>query len=124
MSERTPSVAIPEWDMADRMRKSLRHADIGVQEMADYLGVDRGTISNWINGRIKPRKQALLLWAMRTGVSYDWLCPADETAATTDLTSEVRASGSACSSALADWPMLTIPRMRPDTAQTDLDLTA
>lgn len=35
---------IPEWDLADRMRKSLRHSGVGVQEMADYLGVARNTV--------------------------------------------------------------------------------
>lgn len=63
----------PQWDLADRMRKALREADVGVQEMADYLGVARNTVSNWINGRIEPRHQTLLLWAMRTGVSLEWL---------------------------------------------------
>ena len=32
---------IPQWDLADRMAKSLRTAGIGVQEMADYLDVHR-----------------------------------------------------------------------------------
>ena len=64
---------IPTWDLADRMRKSLRHANISVQEIADYLGVARNTVSTWINGRIEPSTQTLRLWAMRTGVDYEWL---------------------------------------------------
>jgi len=64
---------VPEWDVADRMRKSLRHADIGVQEIADYLGVARNTVSTWINGRITPSTQTLRLWALRTGVPYAWI---------------------------------------------------
>jgi hypothetical protein len=44
MSEHTTVPAVPTWDLADRMRKSLRHTDIGVQDMADYLGV--GQIAN------------------------------------------------------------------------------
>lgn len=124
MSEQTTRADAPTWDLADRMRKSLRHSDIGVQDMADYLGVARNTVSTWINGRIVPTRQTLLLWAMRTGVSYDWLCPESEAAATSPLASDVTASGSAWTSALAEWSMLTTPRTRPDTAQTDLDLTA
>jgi transcriptional regulator with XRE-family HTH domain len=73
MTEQQDAPAVPSWDLADRMRKSLRHADIGVQEMADYLGVARNTVSTWINGRIEPSTQTLRLWAMRTGVSYKWL---------------------------------------------------
>jgi len=35
--------SVPEWDVADRMRKTLRTANLGVQEMADYLDVSRNT---------------------------------------------------------------------------------
>ena len=56
------------------MRKALREADLGVGEIADYLGVARTTVSNWINGRINPSVQTLRLWALRCGVSYEWLC--------------------------------------------------
>jgi transcriptional regulator with XRE-family HTH domain len=65
--------SVPEWDTADRMRKSLRAAGMGVQEMADYLGVARNTVSTWINGRIEPSTQTLRLWALRTGVPFAWL---------------------------------------------------
>lgn len=64
---------VPSWDEADRMRKALRHAGVGVQEMADYLGVARNTVSSWINGRIRPSKQTMRLWAIRCGVPFDWL---------------------------------------------------
>jgi transcriptional regulator with XRE-family HTH domain len=63
----------PEFDLADRMRKSLRHADIGVQEMADYLEVSRNAVGTWINGRNKPSPQTVRLWALRCGVPYEWL---------------------------------------------------
>lgn len=67
------SGSVPEWDTADRMRKSLRAADVGVQEIADYLGVSRNTVSTWINGRISPSVQTLRLWSLRCGVDYRWL---------------------------------------------------
>lgn len=63
----------PEWDLADRMRKALRQSDLSVHEMAAYLGVSRTAVSTWINGRIEPGHQTLLLWALRTGVSFEWL---------------------------------------------------
>jgi transcriptional regulator with XRE-family HTH domain len=69
--------AFPVWDTADRMRKGLRIAGLESQEMADYLGVSRTSISNWINGRVAPSRQTLRLWALRTGVSYEWLCHGD-----------------------------------------------
>jgi transcriptional regulator with XRE-family HTH domain len=73
MSEQPDEVSVPAWDVADRMRKSLRHADVGVADMGAYLGVARNTVSTWINGKIIPGKQTLRLWALRTGVPYEWL---------------------------------------------------
>lgn len=61
------------WDLADRLRKSLRVAGMEVQEMAEYLEVTRGTVGNWINGRNKPSNQTLRLWSMRTGAQLEWL---------------------------------------------------
>lgn len=80
MSEANAAARIPEWDVADRMRKALRESSVGVQEIADYLGVTRGTVSSWINGRITPSRQTLRLWALKCGVRYEWikdgaLCP-------------------------------------------------
>jgi transcriptional regulator with XRE-family HTH domain len=73
----SPAAVAPEWDTADRMRKALRTSGVGSQEMADYLGVSRTSISNWIGGRVAPSRQTLRLWALRTGVSYEWLCHGD-----------------------------------------------
>ena len=63
----------PQWDIADRMRKALRDSGMRVQEMADYLDVTRASVGAWINGRTPASTQTLRLWAMRTGVSYEWL---------------------------------------------------
>ena len=68
---------VPVWDQPDRMRKSLRHSGVGVAEIADYLGVSRTAVSTWINGRIQPSTQTLRLWALRTGVPYEWLRDGD-----------------------------------------------
>lgn len=73
MSEAAGTPAVPQWDVADRLRKALRTAGIGVAEMAEYLGVSRTSVSNWINGRITPSVQTLRLWALRCGVPYPWL---------------------------------------------------
>jgi len=62
-----------EFDTADRMRKSLRVSGYTVHDMAEYLGVTRGTVSTWINGHVEPSVQTLMLWAMQTGVPYEWL---------------------------------------------------
>lgn len=64
---------IPQWDMADRMRKTMREHDVSVHDVAEYFGVSRNTISNWINGRVAPSVANQRLWAFRFGVPLEWL---------------------------------------------------
>lgn len=80
----------PEWDLADRMRKSLRHADIGVAEMASYLGVSPASVSNWINGHNRPSKPTQRLWAMRCGVPLNWLLEGEARASFNRLNHRLR----------------------------------
>ena len=64
---------VPQWTLGDRMGKALRESDIGVQGMADYLGVARTTVSTWLHDRIVPGRQTMILWALRTGVDFHWI---------------------------------------------------
>lgn len=64
---------IPEWGLHDRMRKSAHVAGISVQAMADYFGVSRNTVGAWINGRVEPSLSTIRLWALATGVPFEWL---------------------------------------------------
>lgn len=73
MTEMPTEQHIPVWDMADRLKKSLRDINLGVQEMADYLGVSRNTVTNWTSGRVDIPKPELRLWSLRVGVPYEWL---------------------------------------------------
>lgn len=73
MNSATEYGYVPEFDLADRMRKALREAGMGVTEMADYLEVSRNTVGSWINGHVTPSGQTIRLWALRTGVPYAWL---------------------------------------------------
>ena len=73
MSTSTEGLHVPQWDLADRLRKSLREAGMGAQDMADYLEVSRNTVSAWMNGRTPPSTQSIRLWALRTGVPFAWL---------------------------------------------------
>lgn len=72
MSTTAPSF-IPDETLGDRMRRALRKEHMSVQDMADFLGVARNTVSTWINDRIHPSEQTLKLWAIRTGVPLEWL---------------------------------------------------
>lgn len=66
-------VHIPTWDEADRIRKAMRDAGLGVQELADALEVSRTSVSNWINGRTSPRDRDIRAIARMTAVPPVWL---------------------------------------------------
>lgn len=72
MSEQAHGGNVPDWTIGDRLRKSLKEAKIGVQEMADYLGVERNTVGNYINDRTRIPGPALRLWVVRTGWPMEW----------------------------------------------------
>jgi transcriptional regulator with XRE-family HTH domain len=76
-AKRETAAAVPEFDTADRLRKALRTSGIGAQEMADYLDVCRNTVSNWINGHCLPKGAYIRLWALHTGVPFDWILRGD-----------------------------------------------
>lgn len=81
MSEQTSPQAfsIPEWTLGWRMQRALAHADISVQDMADELGMSRTSLSRWINDKgTPPRSGFIKLWALRTGVPYEWLITGTE----------------------------------------------
>ena len=62
-----------QFDLQDRLAKSLRVANVSVQEMADYLGVGRNTVGNYLAGRTRPSRSALIAIALRCGVPLEWL---------------------------------------------------
>ncbi|WP_327083349.1 helix-turn-helix transcriptional regulator [Mycobacteroides chelonae] len=73
MTISTDYAPAPVWDMADRLAKSLRVADMTAGEMADYLEVHRNTVGAWLKGRSEPKRPQLIAWSLRTGLSYDWI---------------------------------------------------
>lgn len=62
-----------EFDLADRLRKSLRVSGVPVHDMASELGVSRNTVSNWINGRGRPSPSQLTVWGAITDCPACWL---------------------------------------------------
>jgi len=64
---------VPDWTIGDRLSKALRSSGIGVQEMAQSLGLSRNTLTNYLHDKTRVPRPTLILWAMRTGVSLSWL---------------------------------------------------
>lgn len=61
------------WDLADRLRKTLRVSGVGIGEMAIELDISRNTVSNYVNGHTIPNRATLRVWALRTGVPLEWI---------------------------------------------------
>jgi transcriptional regulator with XRE-family HTH domain len=80
----SPAVGIvPEWTIGDRLRKARELTGLEKAEFAAQLDVSRNTITNYEQGKVKPRTVVLRAWAMRCGVSLEWL--RDGTAPTGNL---------------------------------------
>lgn len=45
--------------------------------MAAELGVARNTVGNYLAGRTSPARSVLRVWALRTGVPFEWLLNGD-----------------------------------------------
>ena len=69
-----PDGEIPEWTLGWRLNRALAHAGISAADMAEDLGVSRATVSRWINDHgAPPRVGYVKLWALRCGVSLEWV---------------------------------------------------
>lgn len=64
---------IPEWTLADRLKKAREDADLKQAELALMLGVSRATVSNGETGANRPMPIVLRGWAEATGVPLGWL---------------------------------------------------
>lgn len=73
MSVDEQAVTIPEFGLYHRLQLSLEKVGIGVQDMADFLDMSRGSVGRWLNGHAKPPRVVLMVWADATGVPYEWL---------------------------------------------------
>lgn len=72
---------IPLFTQADRLRKAREHAGLEQGELAELMGVSRGTVSNNEKGKVAARRIVIRAWALATGVDAAWL----ETGTSADL---------------------------------------
>lgn len=70
---RTEHETIPEWTVADRLRKAREHAGMKQSELAEEIGVSRNSISNYESSVVAPRRIVLNAWSRATKVPLAWL---------------------------------------------------
>ena len=65
---------VPQWSVADRLRRVRRDMDLGQEQFADLLGVGRKAYGQWEAGRNEPRNMGELSVRLEqiTGVSRAW----------------------------------------------------
>lgn len=68
-----PEYGIPQFTLGDRMRLVLHDRGYSVQDAADYFEVNRNTVGNWLNGRIRPTAATVKLWSMWLRIDRAWL---------------------------------------------------
>jgi transcriptional regulator with XRE-family HTH domain len=59
--------------VGDRLRKAREHSGLDQQTFAAELGVSRDLIRKAERSANPPKQHILMAWAMRTGVSVEWL---------------------------------------------------
>lgn len=64
---------VPEWTLADRLRKARDDAAMKQTELAAETGIARSSIVNYESGKSVPRRPALASWAFACGVDFEWL---------------------------------------------------
>ncbi|WP_082600331.1 helix-turn-helix transcriptional regulator [Agromyces sp. Root81] len=69
--------ARPQFDLHWRLQLSREFAGLEQAELADRAGISRATISSAENGHRVPSRATLRMWAMATGVAFDWLTGSD-----------------------------------------------
>lgn len=80
--------SVPQWTVADRLRKARESAGLEQGELAELAGVSRATISAAENGHRSPSRATVRLWAMATGVPLGWIEQGDAWCAPRDLNPE------------------------------------
>lgn len=64
---------IPPIEIRHRLRIAREFAGLDQEQLADLVGVSRGTIGNAETGRAHPRKILVNAWALACGVPSSWL---------------------------------------------------
>ncbi|MGK9146655.1 helix-turn-helix domain-containing protein [Plantibacter flavus] len=61
------------YTLAVRLRKSRILANLEQAELAEMLGISRGSVSNYETGKSEPIASMFVRWAQLTDVPLEWL---------------------------------------------------
>lgn len=101
---------VPEWTLADRLRKARELAGLKQAELAEETGIARSSIVNYESGKSTPRRPALASWSFACGVDFDWLAYGNITGP--DEGGDVRSTSSRCTAPDSRVELATVVAMR------------
>ena len=61
-----------------RLKKAMRYRGFRQADLASKTGIERGTISNYVNGKYKPKAKNVILIAEALKVNTPWLLGEDD----------------------------------------------
>ena len=64
---------IPQWTIADRLRKAREMTGMDQSHFAEHAGLSRQGVNAAERGQSTPRRSTLKLWALSTGVPLHWI---------------------------------------------------
>ena len=64
---------VPEFNLADRVRKAREITGLSQDELATRAGVGRATLARIEQGKNVPRRATIIALAFATGVDLNWL---------------------------------------------------
>ena len=70
---------VPEILVRHRLRIARESAGLEQSELAEMIGISRGTVSNTEIGRSAPRRIVVNAWALACGVPVGWILTGEET---------------------------------------------
>ena len=86
-TEHKATAVIPQWTLADRLRKAREMTGLDQIRFSEVVGISRTSITNYEMGKREPRGLYLRAYAEATGVPIEWILtgetPADSEKAPT-----------------------------------------
>ena len=73
MSTQPIHAELLRFTLGDRIRKALHASDVQAKELAELMGVQRMTVSRWVNDAVEPSITKVRQIAVITGVPAEWL---------------------------------------------------
>lgn len=64
---------IPQWTLADRLRKAREAIGLSQAQLAEEVGVARRSVVNYEAGTTSPNRPIVLAWALACAVDSRWI---------------------------------------------------